>query len=279
MRAVNIREISVKSAISRSSLPEYDYAVNPYSGCLHGCRYCFAIDFTMQSDARVDWGGTVYVKKNLPEILDHQTKSMRRGLVGISTVTDPYIYPEATYRLTRQSLIILLSRGFRVSLQTKSPLVLRDIDLISRYQEHIDVGFTITSMNREVTDVIEPYAPSPASRLHALERLSMAGIRTWIFIGPIIEGVNDSEPVISEIVEAASRYSSRIIFDFYNEYAGSSALLKGLIPERSVKMGKAGLSWKKGIMDMFRDLSARFGVEVNLQSEEWLRRPAMGKLF
>lgn len=279
MRAVTIREISVKSAISRSSLPEYDYSLNPYSGCLHGCRYCFAIDFTKQTDARTDWGGTVYVKKNLPEVLGHQIKTMRRGLVGVATVTDPYIYPEAVYRITRHSLKILLSNGFRVSIQTKSPLVLRDVDLIGHYGRAVDVGFTVTSLDRRISDLIEPFAPSPLSRVHAIERLVSEGISTWIFIGPIIYGVNDSVSAISDIVEAASATSSRVIFDFYNEYRGSAALMNGLFSDSKAKSGEATGGWKNSIIQLFRELSSKFKVEIGSQSEEWTRMPATGKLF
>lgn len=125
------------------------------------------------------------VKINAPEILQRQLKRMARGRVIISSVTDPYQPIEAKYRLTRQCLEVLLQRQFPVDILTKSPLALRDMYLIKKFQD-IEVGLTITTDNEEVRKVFEPHAPSILARIDALKTLHENGIKTYAFIGPVL---------------------------------------------------------------------------------------------
>ncbi len=155
-----VKEIRVKSALSRSGLPEYDYALNPYLGCQHGCIYCYAMDFT-RGEPGVKWGGeVVYVKVNLVQALLRDIRRLRPGIVGISTITDPYQPVESRYKLTRRSIEVLCNADYHVSIQTKSALIIRDIDVISKCGRAVDVGFTITTM-RDTYRVIEPMAAHP----------------------------------------------------------------------------------------------------------------------
>lgn len=263
-------EYETKTAISKSNLPELDYAVNPYSGCQHRCIYCFAIDFTNMAEARDNWGDVVYVKRNLVEVLHRQIKGMRRGIVGISSVTDAYQPAEAIYQLTRNALSILLENGFRVTVQTKSPLAARDLDIFSRYRKTIDVGVTLTTLDREKALQIETRTPAPASRVRLLERLHGGGVKTWIFIGPIIRGFNDSPDEISEIIEIARETDSRVIYDFYSQYKNSSAFMKREFTHYSDDPEyHNSRKWRGDLERRIGEIAEREGVRINSQKDEW----------
>jgi len=193
--------VRVRTALSRSGLPDLDYSLNPYVGCLHGCAYCYARSYTYAKDVAENWGRVIYIKENILEVLDDETKKRKPGVVGVSTVTDPYQPVEAVELLTRRSIELLLRRGFRVSIQTKSPLVLRDLDVLSSHRDRVDVGFTIITMDPEQAALLEPRAPPPKERARALARIAGEGIRTWLFYGPVIPGINDSAESLAEVLE------------------------------------------------------------------------------
>ncbi len=180
-----------KTALSPSRLPGLDYTLNPYFGCGHGCVYCYA-PATLRYDGPEPWGSFVRAKSNIPGVLAKEVCRKKRGVVGVSTVTDPYQPVEEKLGLTRSCLEALLSKDFPVCIQTKSSLVLRDRDIMKRFSD-IEVGFTVTTLDGRLSSVIEPGASPPMERLRALEALSADGIRTWAFIGPMIPGVLDEE--------------------------------------------------------------------------------------
>lgn len=199
-----------KTALSKSRLPGLDYTFNPYIGCHHGCLYCYVPD-VLKLD--LEWGKEVYVKKNVLNILRKEVLIKKRGIVGVSTATDPYQPIEKKLEITRRAIEILKNAGFYVSIQTKSSLVLRDLDLMN---EKFDVGLTITSMNEEFREKFEPNAPSINERISALEEISSKGIKTWIFYGPVIPEFNDSEEEMKGIVVLAAKTNSKIIYDKLN---------------------------------------------------------------
>jgi len=205
--------VEVKSALVKSGLPDIDYALNPYAGCQHSCLYCYARLYTRYRDAAENWGEVVYVKKNLLQVLDRETRYMRRGVVGVGTITDPYQPIEEREMLTRQSVELLLRRGFHVSIQTKSSLILRDLGLFQRYKDRVDVGFTITTLDRDKARFIEPHAPEPQQRVQALKLLSSKGIETWIFLGPVIPGINDDAKDLEDLVVLAAETNSKLLVD------------------------------------------------------------------
>uniref|UniRef100_A0A7J2TKC0 Radical SAM protein n=1 Tax=Archaeoglobus fulgidus TaxID=2234 RepID=A0A7J2TKC0_ARCFL len=219
----------VRKAIGRSKLPELDYTVNPYIGCAHGCIYCYARLYC-EKDIADNWGKIVVVKENICEILSRELRNLRRGIVALSTATDAYQLLEEKEKLTRKILGILLENGFRVSIQTKSPLVLRDIDILVENAEMVDVGFTITTLRDDLAKEIEPNAPLPSERAKALKKISMEGIRTWIFLGPIIPGEN-----FEEIVELAKETESHL---YYDKYRIKPFMTSGLARELAEKARK-----------------------------------------
>ncbi len=205
--------VRVSNALSKSSISGLDYALNPYIGCLHSCIYCYARDFVRYREVSDHWGKVVFVKKNLVDLLKYEVIVKKPGIVGVGTITDAYQPIEAVYKITRESLQVLLDKGFYVSIQTKNPLVIRDVDILLKYIDRVDVGFTITTLDKDVASRIEPNAPPPKARVNALYKLSSKGISTWIFIGPIIPKINDDFNTIKEIINIAKNTNSTVYVD------------------------------------------------------------------
>jgi DNA repair photolyase len=211
---IEIKRIPCKSALSRSKLPGLTYTFNPYVGCQHGCLYCYVPDVLRRRIISTEWGREVLVKEGILERLREDLRKLRPGVVGVSTVTDPYQPVERSLGITRKALSILKYAGFPVSVQTKSSLVLRDLDLMKGGS--FEVGMTITSMDDGFRRRFEPGAPPPEERAHALEEANSKGVKTWIFYGPIIPGFNDSPEEMESIASLAQRTKSRILYDRLN---------------------------------------------------------------
>ena len=180
---MKIREIHSKSILSKSQV--YDYVVNPYVGCQHACSYCYARFMKRFTGHKEPWGHFVDVKINAPELLGKEIRKKRMGTVWVSGVCDPYQPLEAKYELTRTCLDILVQNNWPVAIQTRSPLVLRDIDIF-RKSTRIEVGLSITTASDEIRRVFEPNAPPIMERLRAVESLHQNGIRTYVMIAPIL---------------------------------------------------------------------------------------------
>jgi len=255
------RRIRVKQALSRSGLPDIDYALNPYAGCFHACIYCYGRSYTRYRDAAENWGSVIYVKENLIDVLRREVRKLRRGVVGIATITDPYQPIEAREKLTRGSVELLLKHGFRVDIQTKSPLILRDIDILTKWIKFVEVGFTITTLREDIAEVIEPRAPKPSSRAMALEKLASEGISTWVFLGPIIPSVNDQEESLKEVVELAGETGSLLIYDWLRlKPEVENSLLKNLSKENDKCEWFPSTAWKRRMESTLRSLCTHYGV-------------------
>ncbi len=133
------------------------------------------------------WGEFVDVKINAPEVLTREINRKPRGRVWISGVCDPYQAVEEIYRLTRKCLEILLLNGWPVTIQTKSPLVLRDIELL-KTAEDVEVGFSIATAEERIRRIFEPGAPSVNERINALKSLHADGVKTFAMIAPLLPG-------------------------------------------------------------------------------------------
>jgi len=125
---LTIREVHAKNILTASKI--YDYTVNPYTGCTHGCHYCYARFIKRFSGINEEWGRFVHVKINAPELLAREIKRKKKGEVWISGVCDPYQPVEKRYKLTQQCLEILIDNNWHIFIQSKSPLTLRDIELL-----------------------------------------------------------------------------------------------------------------------------------------------------
>jgi len=182
---VIVKEIQVKTILSESKV--FDYALNPYTGCEHACSYCYARYMKRFTGHREPWGEFVDAKINAPGLLPRELDRKRRGTVWISGVCDPYQPLEAHYELTRRCLEVLIDHRWPVTIQTRSPLVVRDLDILEGAQD-IEVGFSIATGDDEIRKLFEPRAPAVGRRLEALEQLHAAGIRTFAMIAPMLPG-------------------------------------------------------------------------------------------
>jgi DNA repair photolyase len=185
---LTVKEIRAKSILSPSKI--YPWVINPYTGCRHGCSYCYARFMKRVTGHREPWGEFVDVKINAPDLLRVEIKKKRRGRVWVSGVCDPYQPLEAQYRLTRQCLEILVRHEWPVIIQTRSPLVLRDMDII-RDARDVEVGLSVTTADDRIRKLFEPDAPPIPDRIQALERLHNAGIRTYAMIAPVLPGAEE----------------------------------------------------------------------------------------
>ena len=206
---MTFREISVRSVLSRTGIPGKKYCINPYVGCAHSCRYCYAVFMKRYTGHAEPWGRFVDIKINAPDVLRRELRHTQRGDIILGSVTDAYQPVETRYRLTRRCLEVLATYQFPLDILTKSPLVLRDIDIISRLED-VRVGITITTDDEQIREIFEPNAPLISDRMDALKRLHEAGIRTYAFIGPIL-------PMRPELLTERIRpYVQRVIIDCMN---------------------------------------------------------------
>ncbi len=191
MPQIAIRPIEVKSVLTKSNLPVSDYSVNPYVGCTHACKYCYACFMKRFSNHTEPWGEFLDVKF-WPEIKRPERYAGKELFFG--SVTDPYNPQEETYRRTRELLMQLQGSGIKLSIQTKSDLVLRDLDLINTFPD-ARVGFSINTLDEGFKDDMDT-AVSIERRIRAMKTLHDAGIRTTCFISPIFPGITDVEEII-----------------------------------------------------------------------------------
>ena len=182
---MQIREIHAKTILSKSQVS--DYTVNAYVGCQHACLYCYAKFMKRFTGHQEEWGDFVDVKVNAAELLVKEVARKRPGRVWISGVCDAYQPLEQKYRLTRKCLEILVQRGWPVRVQTKSPLVLRDLDILKQATD-AEVGFTITTADERMRKIFEPGAPPIKKRVEALEQLHAEGVKTFVMIAPLLPG-------------------------------------------------------------------------------------------
>ncbi|MDK2463871.1 MAG: radical SAM protein [Candidatus Korarchaeota archaeon] len=231
-----VRPTFAKSALIRSKIEGIDYAVNPYYGCLHGCRYCYAAWMTRRRFPDHVWGLHVHPKVNVHRLLDRELSSARPGLLGIGTSTDPYQSIESRFQLTRRCLEVISHHpGFDVSLLTKSPLVLRDLEVLRAIDA--EVGFSVSGLGDAVR-LLEPRAPPGEARLAALRRLSSEGLRTFAFISPVLPGVTDrqirtllravAEARPSKVLVDALRFRPGVLQSMRSALSSSPDLLREL---------------------------------------------------
>lgn len=200
---MEIFEDSAKTIITKAFSSEMGgarYTVNCYRGCHHGCTYCFARRYheLLGYGAGTDFETKIVVKPNAPELLRHELKKTRDKIphLDFSFATDPYLPLEASYQLTRQCLEVCRDFQVPVCIITKSPLVTRDIDVLTRIKK-LTVFFSIPFPTLEKSKPFELYTPRPEVRFEAMKVLAQAGISVGIAIAPIIMGYNEGDvPVL-----------------------------------------------------------------------------------
>lgn len=194
-----IREIQSKSILSKSSLPVADYAVNPYLGCAHACRYCYASFMKRFSNHPEPWGSFVDVKSWPP--LKHPEKYRGKN-VFIGSVTDPYQPAEAHFGRTRRLLEELKGSGCRLSIATKSDLILRDLDLIKTFPG-ARISWSINTLDPLFQKQMDR-AVSIERRMAAMRAFHAAGVHATCFISPIFPGITNPREIIDATKDCCS---------------------------------------------------------------------------
>jgi len=211
MSRVEYHEIECKTALNRVHHMPFKWSVNPYVGCTHSCHYCYARAYYAKAEhgnADRDFETRILVKTNIADVLRTELARPRwmGEQVALGTATDCYQPIEGKYRLTRRALEVLLAHRNPVGLVTKSPLVLRDRDLLAAlaHVATVRVFFTITTLDPTLWRQVESGTAPPHQRLRALHALSEAGVPTGVLLAPILPGLTDSEEQIAAVAAAAA---------------------------------------------------------------------------
>jgi DNA repair photolyase len=190
-----VKEVYSKTILSKSKV--FDYTINPYIGCEHGCTYCYARFIKRFTGHTEEWGAFVDVKINATNLLQREIKKKHAGRVWISGMCDPYQPLEKKYELTKRCLKILSDHGWPVTIQTKSPLVTRDVELLRRCS-HAEVGLTITTADEKIREIFEPNSPPVKERIETLQKLHSAGLKTFAMIAPLLP---KAEGLVAQLTE------------------------------------------------------------------------------
>ncbi|TRC79907.1 PA0069 family radical SAM protein [Mesorhizobium sp. WSM4307] len=204
-----------RTIITRNESPDisFDRSINPYRGCEHGCVYCFArpTHAFMGLSPGLDFESKLFAKPDAARLLDKELSKdgYQPRTIAIGTNTDPYQPIEKQYRIMREILEVLEARGHPVGIVTKSALVTRDIDILSRMAERglAKVALSVTTMDRMLARTMEPRASTPTKRLEAIRQLSDAGIPASVMVAPIIPGLTDQE--MERILDSAYAAGAR----------------------------------------------------------------------
>jgi DNA repair photolyase len=234
-RHVKTRTVQCKTSLGKCGIPGMDYCLNPYVGCTHACVYCYASFMKRFTGHQEPWGTFLDVRTNVAEVLAKELRRRKAGRVMLSSVTDPYQPAERERQLVRACLKLLANSGMSVSILTKSDLVARDIDVLKQFKSllgepRLEVGFTLTTASDELAAWLEPGAAPPSRRLAALEKLSAAGLPTWVFVAPVIPGLTDAPEELEALAaQAHKRGAGRVWFDPMNFYPAAIAGLERAI--------------------------------------------------
>jgi DNA repair photolyase len=206
---------ATRKIITRNDSPDisFDRSINPYRGCEHGCIYCFArpTHAYLGLSPGLDFESKLFMKPNAPELLERELSAPDYSpkTIAIGTNTDPYQPIERRYQIMRRILEVLDRAGHPVGIVTKSALVLRDLDILTRMAKRdlVKVALSVTTLDPKLARVMEPRASTPARRLGALRELVKAGVPASALVAPVIPAINDAE--IERILEALAETGVR----------------------------------------------------------------------
>lgn len=232
-----IKEIKVKTILSTSKV--YDWVINPYVGCQHGCSYCYARFMKRFTGHKEPWGEFVDVKINAADLLYGEITKKKRGRVWVSGVCDPYQPLEARYNLTRQCLEILAQNNWPVTIQTRSPLVLRDIDILKEMQS-LEAGLSITTADDAIRKLFEPNASPISERINALAELHKAGIKTYAMVAPMLPGAEKLAELLKGKIDflLIDRMNYHYADWVYGKYGLEDKLTDAFFQQTSKKLSK-----------------------------------------
>lgn len=207
-RIFKIKSKTVLNRVATPAMP-FHWSINPYRGCSHGCAFCYARNTHEFIGMNADdtFRTHLFVKENAPDILRRELAKgkWKGGWIAIGTATDPYQPLERQQELTRRILEVLVMYRLPVTITTRSPLILRDIDLLQRLNRYApcSVNISINTLDVNVWRRIEPESPHPRARFQTVKQLHEAGIRVGIFLAPILPFLTDDEQTIDQLLREA----------------------------------------------------------------------------
>jgi DNA repair photolyase len=211
------QEVTCRSALNRVEGMPFNWTLNPYRGCTHGCHYCFARRYHAQFEMNAgdDFASRILVKTNLVDVLARELDrpSWKRERVAFGTATDPYQPIEGHYKLTRQSLVALARARTPVGLITKGPMVVRDKDVLLDLAKAAGctVYVSVPSVDEESWRTLEPGVAAPLQRLRAVRELVDAGIHAGVLMAPIVPGFTSSRRKVEDTVKAIADHGARFV--------------------------------------------------------------------
>src|SRR5208282_2102046 len=259
---------ATRKIITRNDSPDigFDRSINPYRGCEHGCVYCFArpTHAYLGLSPGLDFESKLFMKPNAAELLERELSApgYEPKIIAIGTNTDPYQPIERRYQIMRRILEVLERAGHPVGIVTKSALVLRDLDILTRMarRDLVKVALSVTTLDAKLARTMEPRAATPVRRLDALRQLVRAGVPTSTLVAPVIPAINDAE--IERILEAVAatgvRHAGYVLLrlpleirDLFSEW------LKENFPDRHRHVFKLIRDMRGG-----KDYDSRFGTRM-----------------
>jgi DNA repair photolyase len=212
---------TTRKIITHNDSPDlsFDRSINPYRGCEHGCVYCFArpTHAYLGLSPGLDFESKLFMKPNAPELLERELSApgYTPKTIAIGTNTDPYQPIERRYQIMRRILEVLDRAGHPVGIVTKSALVLRDLDILTRMAKRdlVKVAMSVTTLDPKLARVMEPRAATPPRRLGALRELIKAGVPASALVAPVIPAINDAEieRILEAIAETGVRHAGYVL--------------------------------------------------------------------
>jgi DNA repair photolyase len=211
------QEVTCRSALNRVQGMPFDWTLNPYRGCTHGCHYCFArryhVQFEMDSDD--EFATVILVKTNFVEVLRRELDrpAWTRDHVAFGTATDPYQPIEGHYKLTRRSLEVLARGRTPFGLVTKGPMVVRDRDVLADVARAAGgtIYMSVPTVDEDAWRILEPGTAHPLQRLRAVRELVDAGINAGVLMAPIVPGFSSSRSKLEATVKAIADHGARFV--------------------------------------------------------------------
>jgi DNA repair photolyase len=215
--AARYQEVTCRSALNRVQGMPFEWTLNPYRGCTHGCHYCFARRYHVQFEMNADdeFASVILVKRNFVAVLRRELDrpAWSRDHVAFGTATDPYQPIEGHYRLTRGAIEALAAARTPISLVTKGPMVVRDRDVLKRLSEAAacTVCMSVPTVDEDAWRVLEPGTAHPLQRLRAVGELVDAGINAGVLMAPIVPGFSSSRTKLERTIKAIADHGAQFV--------------------------------------------------------------------
>lgn len=213
-----IKEVEAKSILTKTKDPDswfgVMYNMNIYRGCQHKCIYCDSRSLCY----RIDNFDDIIVKANAVELLEKELKGKRiKGVIGTGAMSDPYTWCEKQYNLTGRALKVIEAYGFSINIITKNTLILRDLEILKKINDkaRASAAFTVTSIDDEISKLVEPGAPVSSERFRAMKELSKAGILTGVTMMPVLPFIEDNEENIISIIHKTAEHGGKFIIAWF----------------------------------------------------------------